>query len=581
MRRYGSALSERKRLLGASMAVAWVQLVLVAAFGGSLWVVKIDFILAALLLLLARLGVVPWKLATAFLCVLFSNLGEPACGILPSAWAFIVPCLCLVRDLRRARSGFLYGWWIGTLTAMGIFSWMWSALRTFLELSIPVTAVLFVVAGLLWGLHFAFFVSISRFLANRFPRVPLGILAPCVYAVCEFWAPIPCPISPSLSFVWTPVFLQIADLGGMFIVMFFAALLNGVLFEILQAFRAGERTRSFRWIAAGALLLTFQIGYGIRGLRIYAPDPAEPLLDTALIQPVAPLKILNSDQATKQDVAERLVRLSRQAVEEGPGEPNLLVWPEGAAPFSYRSPNFNPEYRAELRKFQNDFRVPLVVQDIEFVRRSESDRIRYYSTTSLIDGTGTLAGSYRKNFLVPFTEFLPGEEGFPFLRKIFHQSRSILKGEETVLLPGPQGPFAALICYEILFADYVRLFCAGGARYIINQTNDLWFGTEQQPLQHLAYAVYRAVENRVPVIRCTNSGISALIDPRGVIPPGYQTGAMEETVLRGTIQPRLAGSFYAAYGDLVPRWVLTPALLLALCYACFRRATPKENLEVF
>lgn len=578
MSRFRSASSERKKLALAALVVALLQLALVIAVGGSLWVARADVVLAAILLLLARRRMVPWNLATAFLSVLMSNLAEPACGILPAGWAFTLSCFFLIHNIRNPKSGFVYGWWVGTLTAMGIFSWMWGALQTFLELSAPVTAVLFVVVSLILGVQFAFFLSISRFLVTRF-SVPLGVLGPLVYSVCEFWAPIPCPISPSLSFVWSPVFVQIADLGGMMIVTLFAAFINGFLFESIQSLRLGEMSRAIRWTCSGAVLLAVQLGYGVYGLKSFAPDPAAPVLDVALIQPVAPLKILNSDKTTKEEVAQRLVRLSAQAVGGATKGPDLIVWPEGAAPFSYRSPNFNPEYMRELRKFQERFAIPLVIQDIEFTRLPGADRVRYYSTTSLIDASGTLVGAYRKNFLVPFTEFLPGGERLPILKKVFHQSRSILRGEKAVLLAGPLGPFAPLICYEILFADFVREFCGGGAHYILNQTNDLWFGTKQQPWQHLAYAVYRAVENRIPVVRSANSGISALIDARGIIPAEQRTGVMEETVLRGTIHPRPAKSFYARYGDLLPRWILTPALLVCLCYACLRGPLRSPKLE--
>jgi apolipoprotein N-acyltransferase len=466
---------------------------------------------------------------------------------------------------------FAYGQWMGTLVAMGIYSWLWGALRTFFEVSLPLTLVLFLLVTSILGLQFGVFVALAGWLRDKLP-VPFGILGAALYALCEFWAPVPCPISPSLSFAWTPILLQMADLGGMTGIALLCALVNGAVYESITAFRKGRITRVFLWAGFGVFLVAFQTGYGAYRMKQYSPRAQGETLRVGMIQPVAPLKVMNSDEATKKEVARKLVEHSRRAMEEGSAEPDLLVWPEGAAPFSFTTPAFNPEYLAELKPFQDEFAVPLIAQDIEFTRLPDSEKVRYYSATTLIDASGAVAGRYRKNYLVPFAEFLPGEQRFPLLKKVFQQSRSILRGEEQNLLPGPKGPFAPLVCYEILFEDYVRKSCNQGAHYIVNLTNDLWYGAEQQPWQHLAYAVYRSVENRVPVIRCTNSGISALIDATGAIEQDHLTQSMERTFLVGEIYPRSGGSFYAEHGDILVRWVLTPVFLLCLCYAWFAPA---------
>jgi apolipoprotein N-acyltransferase len=320
-----------------------------------------------------------------------------------------------------------------------------------------------------------------------------------------------------------------------------------------------------------AVLLGLQISYGRNCLQAYEPTKDAPSIDVSMIQPMSPLKIANADKKTKARVAENLVRLSERAVSGSLEPPDLLIWPEGAAPFSYRTPKFNPEYCRELKRFQQDHPLPLVLQDIEFVNLPGSSKKGYHSTMTLVDSEGTVVGAYRKNRLMPFTEYLPGEAIFPSLKKVFHQTRSVIRGEEMTLLDGPQGPFVPLICYEVLLEDFARKFCNLGGRYIVHLTNDRWFAAQQQAEQHLSHAVFLAVENRVPVIRSTNSGISALIDARGVIRSDERTRVMEETVLRGLVHPRDGGSFYARFGDVLPRWVLTPGIILSFVWVHVRR----------
>ena len=119
-----------------------------------------------------------------------------------------------------------------------------------------------------------------------------------------------------------------------------------------------------------------------------------------------------------------------------------------------------------------------------------------------------------------------------------------------------------------------------GARYIVNYTNDRYYGPTQQPLQHLLFAVFRAVENRRPVVRGTNSGISAFIDARGVIAPGAKTGVMEETILWGKVFPREGQTLYGRWGDWLPRWVITPCFFALVGYGLFvRRANKKAPVR--
>ena len=292
-----------------------------------------------------------------------------------------------------------------------------------------------------------------------------------------------------------------------------------------------------------------------------------PYVDIAMIQPVAPLKVRNTDVRLQEEIAAELKRLSLKAFEAEERRPDLLIWPEGAGPFASRTPEFNPAYMRAVVDVQRATSTTLLVQDVEFTRMPGTGKVRYYSTVSLIEPVGRSVESYRKNILMPLSEYLPLERTFPFLRKWFPEARSILPGEIASPLHAPGGPVAPLICYEVLFPDYVRHLVSKGCRYIVNLTNDRWYGVRQQPKQHLGMAVLRAVENRKPIARATNSGISAFIDARGVIAPGNQSPVMKKTILRGRLYPRTGYTFFTRHGDILHRWLLTPLYFVLCIYA--------------
>jgi apolipoprotein N-acyltransferase len=119
-------------------------------------------------------------------------------------------------------------------------------------------------------------------------------------------------------------------------------------------------------------------------------------------------------------------------------------------------------------------------------------------------------------------------------------------GFQPVTIAGERVGF--LICYEGIFPEIGRAYGRSDASLLVNITNDAWFGTTSAPFQHLSMTVFRAVENRLYVVRAANTGVSAIIDPTGRITA--QTGLFERTFLTGPVQIHRTGSFYTQYGDL-------------------------------
>jgi apolipoprotein N-acyltransferase len=140
-----------------------------------------------------------------------------------------------------------------------------------------------------------------------------------------------------------------------------------------------------------------------------------------------------------------------------------------------------------------------------------------------------------------------------------------------VNLSMPQGKFGVLICFEIIFPDLCRKFVRNGANFLVTITNDAWFGKTSAPYQHLSIATFRAVENRVFIPRAANTGISAIIDPKGKILK--QGDIFTEEAISGIIRLSDKKTFYTLYGDVFA-WVCSGLSILLLVAAFLRK--PKK-----
>ena len=544
-------------------------------------IVWFDIILLFILVFLAWIKIISLFIPIGFTSVVIFLIVEPGgLGLQFLVPGILIPMFIIIKKTSARLILFLYGLWIGSLITIGISGWLWDGLINLLDYSPLILLPVFIIICLVLGLQFPIFFILTRLFYEK-TGFPLGILGAIIYTLINFWMPFPFYIDVAMSLVWVPLLIQIADLVGMAGITLSIALTNGILFTLFEKWQKKEQKIFLIWLIILLIILGFQVSYGLFCLQKYKPPSSNTSINVTMIQPMSPLKIMNADHKTKLKVAENLLRLSRKALSEAPKKPDILIWPEGAASFSYKTPEFNSEFTDAIKKLLQEIPITLLVQDIEFVKIPGTSKMGYYNHISLIGPDGNYLDGYRKNLLLPFAEYLPGERMFPFLRKFFSQTRSILKGKEKKLINGPGGAFVPLICFEIVSEDFVREFVKQNidASYLVNLTNDRWYGAKQQPQQHLSFAVFRAVENRLPVVRSTNSGISAIIDSRGVILPEYRTQVMKEAILRGTIYPQSHKTIYCKFGDVIPRFILTPIFVMGLISVYILKKKRKKLIE--
>jgi len=268
--------------------------------------------------------------------------------------------------------------------------------------------------------------------------------------------------------------------------------------------------------------------------------------------------------AAKQQILSRYIALSDRvtsAQSHGLRDVTHLIWPESAFPFFLTR---EPDALAEIAKLLHGGTV-LITGAVRLAEPVNPTDPKAYNSIYVIDHDGSIASLYDKVHLVPFGEYLPFQnllESFG-LQQLTKQRGGFLAGDRRRLIAVPGAPMALpLICYEIIFPRDVS---PRGPRpgWIVNVTNDGWFGISTGPYQHFHQARVRAIEEGLPVVRAANTGISAVIDPLGRIVNSLPLGS--EGVLDAPLPQPVAAPAYARVGD-IPAALMVVIALAAVGY---------------
>jgi apolipoprotein N-acyltransferase len=266
------------------------------------------------------------------------------------------------------------------------------------------------------------------------------------------------------------------------------------------------------------------------------------------------------DPAFQQATLEKYVRLTKKIAKQ---QPDLVVWPETATPFYFLADRQNT--KTLIREVQK-LNTPLLFGSPAYRRKGAE--LRLYNRAYLLNGDGMVTGYYDKIHLVPFGEYVPWKKVLFFVDKLVQAAGNFASGKKAVVLEVSAARVGVLICYEAIFPKLSRDLANSGANLLVNITNDAWFGRTSAPHQHLSMAVLRAVENRIPIARCANTGISAFIDVRGRIL--QVTGLYEDATLLSTLQLGKGKTIYTRYGDWFA-WTCVVVTLLGFSYALIKK----------
>jgi apolipoprotein N-acyltransferase len=469
-----------------------------------------------------------------------------------TAWFALVPLMWSIESEKAsAWRSFLLGWLFGTAFFFGTCWWLTYAPIHYAAVPWPLAYLLIFVACLLSGLFPALFAATLARLLKHFGTWAF-LATPLVWVCTEFarywltgnnWN----ALGYSQAFGGFPgaILVSASQWGGILFSGFYLALFNTLFCVALFALSKLEM-RSFRDRAAIAGVLTACVPFSFATLMFWDLVHLEhhsgggiPVAELVALQPNVPMHGVDQTEwhrlrQRQIDIFESEIRWLRTTNNE---QPTIVAFPESPMNFAYDDDR-------EFHKFINDFAARNNVSVL--FNSSEPDKTngKYFNSAVMIGPDGKVAAEYDKIYLLPFGEAVP----FPFEGLMPAFVGSFSYGSKYDLVPLGDAKAGVMICFESHFGELSRRYVQGGADAIIEMTNDGYLGPTPVLRQHLANAVFRAVETNCPVLRVTNVGITAYITPTGEVLdplPAYQEGTRVWSVSKSDGSQ----TFYVRYGD--------------------------------
>ncbi|HEX8422382.1 MAG TPA: apolipoprotein N-acyltransferase [Pyrinomonadaceae bacterium] len=515
--------------------------------------------------------------ALAVLSAFLLILSFPDFNLWPLAWVGLVPLLVAVARVSRTRQAFMLGWAWGAFFFYGSCWWLTHSMIHYGGLPRPVAYALLVPVVLIVGLFPATFALALARLSARWGAYAL-VAAPPLWAASE-WARLGATgqlwNAVGYSQAFHPALIQTATWGGVYAVGFMILMINAAV--ALVVIRRNARAFNLAiliLVAAGLVFL----------LKAFSDSPnsdTEPRADAVVVavQPNVSVNFGRSPEETAMLVSRHLTMSAdalraweqkqdaeaKREAERGrldgtssyttDDPPRVVVWPESPMNFAYAK---DLEFQTFVGEFARAERASVIFNSLEPAPAGGA-----YNSAILVNEAGRLVAQYDKIRLLPFGEYVPLPRWFPPAWLVSGIVGDFTPGAKYTLLPLGETRAGVFICFESAFPSIARTFADAGADVLINISNDGYLGRTPVLRQHLANAVFRAVENRRDVLRVTNTGISARITPRGEVLDA--TASFEPAVRTWAISRTTTGkTFYTRHGDLfVALCALVSILLIA------------------
>jgi apolipoprotein N-acyltransferase len=479
--------------------------------------------------------------ALAALAGVLHFLGWAGFGIWPMALVCLVP-LWAALELGTGRSWkttLATGWIYGAVSYVGGYHWLVEFLEVFSGYGIVASILIFIAFCIYLGFDYALYAIAYRALRRRgwttaAVAIPVLLLMEWAYP-----ALFPTYLANSIHMLLVPT--QIADIGGPLLITALIGLVNLSIYEVGRAL-IGHRTAPKLILAITAIALLSSIAYGLVRIRQIEDRMAEaPVLRVGVVQ-------VNMGIFEKRSEAveghRRHLEQSREL--ERAGELDLIVWPESAYVSSL--PRKVPWNGDRVRR---DLKTPLLFGGVS--TETIDGKRRIYNSVFAMDEAGMVRATYDKTYLLMFGEYLPFGEAFPMLYELSPNSGHFTAGSHVRPVTLGEWRISTPVCYEDMLARFTRkMVLEAKPHVLVNLTNDAWFGDTQEPMIHLVLSKFRSIEHRRYLVRSTNSGVSAVIDPLGRVIA--QSGQLTRENLRVDIHMMDQDTVYTALGDW-PGWL--------------------------
>ncbi|MGV8059356.1 MAG: apolipoprotein N-acyltransferase [Smithellaceae bacterium] len=475
-------------------------------------------------------------LAVASGVLLFLSFPKYGSGFL--AWVALIPLFRAMKEVVSIRQGLLLGFITGLVCHTGLIYWIVYVVVNYGYMPVYLGITLMLLLACYLSLYTAVFAAGIVLFRQK---IALYFAAPVLWICLEY-----CKSYIMTGFPWENLgysqylnhyIIQFADVAGVFGLSFLIVLVNVTLFEVF----AVKSKKKFILAAVVILIIAGVLIYGInRSRQVDAVLQKAAGIEVSLLQG-------NIDQSIKwnEGFQKETINIYEQlSLKNAPAKGSLVVWPETALPFNYQDVS---DFQKQVRDVSLKTKSWFIFGSTSY-EKSKID-IDYYNSAYLLSPTGEIKGKYNKAHLVPYGEYVPLRNFFPFIKKLTAGMGDFTAGNGYHPLTMDNKKIGILICYEGILPSAARSYKKEGAELLVNITNDAWFGATSAPFQHFSMTVLRAVETRLYLVRAANTGISAIVDPTGKIVA--QTNIFERASLKENIKYSNIQTVYVKYGDIL------------------------------
>jgi apolipoprotein N-acyltransferase len=496
------------------------------------------------------------RLDACILSGILLALAFPLPNISVLVWLALIPLiLCLVSEPNPGL-GFLWGFITGAVFLSASLYWFVGVMQNYGQLNLPEALAAMALFLLLFSPFWGVFGLLEVWLARHSVRGAL-LFAPFLWVALELartylitgfpWNLLGYAVRP-------PGLEQLASVTAVYGLSFVAAATAALLAWVILE----PRLRAAKWTTITWIVLLLITSFVLAPARL-----AKPRHRAVLIQPNVPLNdrgVVEWAPWKNPVPLENLVKLSLQtaaAHQAGSAGTPLIIWSESSAPFFFDQ---GPLFRGAVELMARQAHAVVVINTITFAGPRQT---RPQNTAIVLNPSGDKILEYHKIHLVPFGEYIPGWLRFTRMSKMTSEVSDFVPGSRYTVAHTPEGSIGVFICYEAIFPQLVRRLTPPGPGVLVNISDDAWYGKSAARFQHLNMARFRAIENHRYLLRATNDGITAVIDPYGrVIARAPQ---FRQVALAGRFRCESKRTFYTAHGDIFA-WscVILSVLILVL-----------------
>jgi len=478
------------------------------------------------------------------------------------AWIGLVPLLAVVARGPSPLRALILGWTTGTLFFYASCYWLTYSMIHYGGLPAVLAYLLLIPGALVVGLFPGLFAMILALVIRRWGAKAI-LLSPIVWATSEYarlgvtgqlWN----AIGYSQAYPLSGMLIQVAKWGGVYEAGALVVAINAAvaLVALDRTWKSTGLATAVGVIVTFTLVASLVIGGGTK-------SGVPPFAHVVAVQPNVPMTLFKTAEENQQ-LLQRHLTLTANALAQLPSDdlPRLVVWPESPMNFAYGS---DQQLQQILQTFAHLNRVSLL-----FNSQEAAPLGGIYNSAILLNEDGRMISQYDKIRLLPFGEYVPLPRWLPGASLITAIVGDFTPGANYTMMPIRDRRVGVFICIESAYPSIARTLTNGGADALINISNDGYLGPTAVMRQHLANAVFRAVENGRPVIRVTNTGITALIRADGYIQD--QTQGYQEAVRPWMISEAVSvDTFYSKYGDVFVQTCSLATLLLLIVSIVHKR----------